>query len=115
MKQGSLSAVLDNGIHLSYSVYGPTGEYTGAICYIHATENSVTVNSQSGDVLSEAGPGDDFLHIQSVPGVPGVKTQVKHEFTHIHTESLGHDMCSWLFLCVIAAFQPVQQPEPVCS
>ncbi|XP_059211469.1 sperm-associated antigen 17 isoform X3 [Centropristis striata] len=27
MKQGSLSAVLDNGIYLSYSVYGPTGEY----------------------------------------------------------------------------------------
>ncbi|XP_037613814.1 sperm-associated antigen 17 isoform X2 [Sebastes umbrosus] len=26
-KQGSLSAVLDNGIHLSYSFYGPTGEY----------------------------------------------------------------------------------------
>ncbi|XP_073330742.1 sperm-associated antigen 17 [Pagrus major] len=27
VKQGSLSAVLDNGIHLSYSFYGPTGEY----------------------------------------------------------------------------------------
>ncbi|XP_041635673.1 sperm-associated antigen 17 [Cheilinus undulatus] len=26
-KQGSLSAVLDNGISLSYSFYGPTGEY----------------------------------------------------------------------------------------
>ncbi|KAM3590203.1 uncharacterized protein V6R79_005781 [Siganus canaliculatus] len=28
VKQGSFSAVLDNGIHLSYSVFGPTGEYT---------------------------------------------------------------------------------------
>ncbi|XP_026208160.1 sperm-associated antigen 17 isoform X3 [Anabas testudineus] len=27
VKQGSLSAVLDNGIHLSYSFYGPTGQY----------------------------------------------------------------------------------------
>ncbi|XP_034757010.1 sperm-associated antigen 17 isoform X3 [Etheostoma cragini] len=27
VKQGSLSAVLANGIHLSYSFYGPTGEY----------------------------------------------------------------------------------------
>ncbi|XP_040887756.1 sperm-associated antigen 17 [Toxotes jaculatrix] len=27
VKQGSLSAVLSNGIHLSYSFYGPTGEY----------------------------------------------------------------------------------------
>ncbi|KAE8279015.1 Sperm-associated antigen 17 Projection protein PF6-like protein [Larimichthys crocea] len=27
VKQGSLSAVLDNGIHLSYSFYGPTGEH----------------------------------------------------------------------------------------
>ncbi|XP_044039721.1 sperm-associated antigen 17 isoform X2 [Siniperca chuatsi] len=27
VKQGSLSAVLNNGIHLSYSFYGPTGEY----------------------------------------------------------------------------------------
>ncbi|XP_045921356.1 sperm-associated antigen 17 isoform X4 [Micropterus dolomieu] len=27
MRQGSLSAVLDNGIHLSYSFFGPTGEY----------------------------------------------------------------------------------------
>ncbi|XP_031706794.1 sperm-associated antigen 17 isoform X2 [Anarrhichthys ocellatus] len=27
VKQGSLSAVLDNGIHLSYSFYGPAGEY----------------------------------------------------------------------------------------
>ncbi|XP_031140996.1 sperm-associated antigen 17 isoform X4 [Sander lucioperca] len=27
VKHGSLSAVLDNGIHLSYSFYGPTGEY----------------------------------------------------------------------------------------
>ncbi|KAM8746844.1 sperm-associated antigen 17 [Acanthopagrus schlegelii] len=27
VKQGSLSAVLDNGVHLSYSFYGPTGEY----------------------------------------------------------------------------------------
>uniref|UniRef100_A0A671YZ06 Sperm associated antigen 17 n=1 Tax=Sparus aurata TaxID=8175 RepID=A0A671YZ06_SPAAU len=27
VKQGSLSAVLDSGIHLSYSFYGPTGEY----------------------------------------------------------------------------------------
>ncbi|XP_030017766.1 sperm-associated antigen 17 [Sphaeramia orbicularis] len=26
-KQGSLSSVLDNGVHLSYSFYGPTGEY----------------------------------------------------------------------------------------
>lgn len=29
VKQGSLSAVLDNGIHLSYSFYGPTGEHIG--------------------------------------------------------------------------------------
>ncbi|XP_008296225.1 sperm-associated antigen 17 [Stegastes partitus] len=28
VKQGSLSAVLDNRIHLSYSFYGPTGEHT---------------------------------------------------------------------------------------
>ncbi|XP_035479938.2 sperm-associated antigen 17 isoform X2 [Scophthalmus maximus] len=27
VKQGSLSAVLNNGVHLSYSFYGPTGEY----------------------------------------------------------------------------------------
>ncbi|XP_068569604.1 sperm-associated antigen 17 isoform X3 [Cebidichthys violaceus] len=27
VKQGSLSVVLDNGIHLSYSFYGPAGEY----------------------------------------------------------------------------------------
>ncbi|XP_051284825.1 sperm-associated antigen 17 isoform X4 [Dicentrarchus labrax] len=27
VKEGSFSAVLDNGIHLSYSFYGPTGEY----------------------------------------------------------------------------------------
>ncbi|KAF7650798.1 hypothetical protein LDENG_00120320 [Lucifuga dentata] len=29
VKQGSFSAVLDNGVHLSYSFYGPTGQYTG--------------------------------------------------------------------------------------
>lgn len=29
VKQGSLSGVLHNGIHLSYSFYGPTGEYIG--------------------------------------------------------------------------------------
>lgn len=28
-KVGSMSAVLNNGIHLSYSFYGPTGEYKG--------------------------------------------------------------------------------------
>nr|XP_020479386.1 sperm-associated antigen 17 [Monopterus albus] len=31
VKQGSLSAVLDNGIHLSYSVYGPTGQYRASL------------------------------------------------------------------------------------
>nr|XP_040038029.1 sperm-associated antigen 17 isoform X5 [Gasterosteus aculeatus aculeatus] len=30
VKQGSLSAVLDNGIRLSYSFYGPRGEYRGS-------------------------------------------------------------------------------------
>ncbi|KAM6908930.1 sperm-associated antigen 17 [Xenentodon cancila] len=30
VKQGSLTAELDNKIHLSYSFYGPMGEYTGA-------------------------------------------------------------------------------------
>lgn len=34
-KQGSLSAVLDNGIHLSYSFYGPTGEYRGIALKTH--------------------------------------------------------------------------------
>ncbi|KAM4611571.1 sperm-associated antigen 17 [Polymixia lowei] len=28
VRQGSFSAVLDNGIHLSYSYYGPTGQHT---------------------------------------------------------------------------------------
>lgn len=35
VKQGSLSAVLDNGIHLSYSFYGPTGEYRGVAFTTH--------------------------------------------------------------------------------
>ncbi len=35
VKQGSLSAVLDNGIHLSYSFYGPTGEYLGITLKTH--------------------------------------------------------------------------------
>ncbi|XP_056156134.1 sperm-associated antigen 17 [Lampris incognitus] len=30
VRQGSFSAVLDNGIHLSYSYYGPTGQYTAS-------------------------------------------------------------------------------------
>ncbi|XP_053272684.1 sperm-associated antigen 17 [Pleuronectes platessa] len=29
VKQGSLTAVLNNGVHLSYSFYGPTGEFRG--------------------------------------------------------------------------------------
>lgn len=29
VKQGSLSAVLDSGVRLSYSFYGPTGQRTG--------------------------------------------------------------------------------------
>lgn len=36
VKQGSLSAVLDSGIHLSYSFYGPTGEYIGGALQTHA-------------------------------------------------------------------------------
>lgn len=35
VKQGSLSAVLDSGIHLSYSFYGPTGEYIGGALQKH--------------------------------------------------------------------------------
>lgn len=35
MRQGSLSAVLDNGIHLSYSFFGPTGEYIGVALNTH--------------------------------------------------------------------------------
>lgn len=35
VKQGSLSAVLDSGIHLSYSFYGPTGEYIGVTLKTH--------------------------------------------------------------------------------
>lgn len=35
VKQGSLSAVLDSGIHLSYSFYGPTGEYIGGTLQKH--------------------------------------------------------------------------------
>ena len=35
VKQGSLSAVLDNGVHLSYSFYGPTGEYIGDTLKTH--------------------------------------------------------------------------------
>ncbi|KAM9335587.1 sperm-associated antigen 17 [Symphorus nematophorus] len=45
VKQGSLSAVLDNGIHLSYSFYGPTGEYKESPQEIEgrATETSTFV------------------------------------------------------------------------
>lgn len=35
VKQGSFSAVLDNGIHLSYSFYGSTGECTGVTLGAH--------------------------------------------------------------------------------
>ncbi|XP_047456717.1 sperm-associated antigen 17 isoform X2 [Mugil cephalus] len=42
VKQGSLSAVLSNGIHLSYSFYGPTGENTANSQEAETPENPIT-------------------------------------------------------------------------
>lgn len=35
VKQGSLTALLDNGVRLSYSFYGPTGEHQGVTAETH--------------------------------------------------------------------------------
>ncbi|CAK6967972.1 LOW QUALITY PROTEIN: sperm-associated antigen 17 [Scomber scombrus] len=51
VKQGSLSAVLDNGIHLSYSFYGSTGE---------CTESSQDTETRAQEIFTQGSMGRDL-------------------------------------------------------
>ncbi|XP_028331007.1 sperm-associated antigen 17 isoform X4 [Gouania willdenowi] len=53
VKQGSLSALLDNGIHLSYSSYGPTGE-----CTVNSKETNGEI---SKDAANDPIPTDQLM------------------------------------------------------
>lgn len=38
VKRGSFTGLFDSGVHLSYSVYGPTGECTGVMPSTHTVD-----------------------------------------------------------------------------
>ncbi|XP_029311120.1 sperm-associated antigen 17-like isoform X2 [Cottoperca gobio] len=88
VKQGSFSAALDNGIHLSYSFYGPTGEYRVSpqkSTDEESTDTSTVVPMSSSTYRSK---GTDLDSNPSKAQSPGSHTRPpESQVPHTHMEA----------------------------
>ncbi|XP_050932117.1 sperm-associated antigen 17 isoform X1 [Lates calcarifer] len=79
VKQGSLSAVLHNGIHLSYSFYGPTGEYI--VSPQNAEEGVTEASTIAPKPLSSSTKGTDLDSVPSKIHTPSSQNRPQESQT----------------------------------
>uniref|UniRef100_A0A665XGI1 Sperm associated antigen 17 n=1 Tax=Echeneis naucrates TaxID=173247 RepID=A0A665XGI1_ECHNA len=122
VRQGSLSAVLNNGIHLSYSFHGPTGEYIGKTHKIFSLCEVTSCISDQGMLVRQSFPlhdGEDLGQLQD----PSLSKELSRTVTsqgtvirymrdgstevhlHAHTYSYRSTQCHTFHVSILFAFK----------